>query len=203
MNTSLQRDPGMGPQHVGGGVGLSMEARRAATLTQVKTLVQHGCTIRTPLVQTPFFPPYPPGDPMKPLIALALALLTTAPAFGWSEPPRGSADRRALMDAVRPHVEAMLGAPIEFMVDRLRQEGDVAFAMLSPQRPGGGKIDLLRAPVLLRDGYVPDNTGVQALYRRSGTTWVAVHWAVGATDVWFSAPEFCRDWRAVLPEYCR
>lgn len=140
---------------------------------------------------------------MKLLIAAALALLTTAPAFGWSEPPRGSAERRALMDAVRPHVEAMLGAPIEFVVGRLRQDGDVAFAMLSPQRPGGGKIDLTRAPVLLRDGYLPDNTEVQALYRRSGNTWVAVHWSVGATDVWFSAPEFCRDWRAVLPEYCR
>ena len=73
---------------------------------------------------------------MKPLIALALALLTTAPAFGWCEPPRGSAERRALMDTVRPHVEAMPGAPIEFLESRLRQEGDVAFAMLSPRRPG-------------------------------------------------------------------
>jgi len=139
---------------------------------------------------------------MKPLITFALALLISGPVWAWSEPARGSAERRALMDAVRPHVENMLGAPLEFVVGRLRREGNVAFAMLSPQRPGGGRIDLSRSPVVLRDGYYPDNTDVQVLYRRSGTTWVAVHWSVGATDVWFSSPEFCREWRVVLPEYC-
>ncbi|MFN4170551.1 MAG: hypothetical protein ACK4GW_02235 [Pseudorhodobacter sp.] len=140
---------------------------------------------------------------MKPLIWIPLAVMLAGPAQGWTEPARGSAERRALMDAARPHVETMLGAPLEFVVGRLRREGNVAFAMLSPQRPGGGRIDLSRTPVVLRDGWYPDNIEVQVLYRRSGATWVAVHWAVGATDVWFSTPELCREWRAVLPEYCR
>jgi len=38
------------------------------------------------------------------------------PAIGWAweEPQRGTDTRSALMDALRPHAEWMLGKPVEF-----------------------------------------------------------------------------------------
>jgi len=47
-----------------------------------------------------------------------------------------------------------------------------------------------------------DGTSLQALYRKSGKTWVAVHWAIGATDVWYADPELCPEYQAVIPEVC-
>ena len=125
---------------------------------------------------------------------------------GYSEPPRGSATRAALMDAIRPHAEWMLGAPVAFVVSDLRVAGNLAFAMLRPQRPDGRMIDPAKTPMVLRGGADPemmDGVAIQALYRKSGDTWVAVHWAIGATDVWFSSPDLCEAYRRVIPDYCR
>ena len=137
---------------------------------------------------------------------LALMLSGSAVAQGWHEPPRGSADRAALVDAIRPHIEWKLGSPIEFLVYELRQAGNVAFASLYPQRPGGGAIDPYATPAFRRGELSPedmDGIGVQVLYYRSGATWVALHWVMGAGDVWYAAPEFCAYWRAVIPEACQ
>ena len=43
-----------------------------------------------------------------------------------------------------------------------------------------------------------DTLNIQALYRKSGETWVAVHWVVGATDVWYAWKPLC-DERGVGP----
>ena len=139
-------------------------------------------------------------------ILTAILMVWALPLLGWEEPARGTADRTGMMEAMRPHAEWQLGAPVEFIVRDLRRAGDVGFAGLTAQRPGGGKIDLSRTPMAQRGGYDPemeDSPTIQALYRKSGNTWVAVHWALGATDVWYAAPEvFCHDYRAVLPEIC-
>ncbi|WP_406648629.1 hypothetical protein QEZ52_06070 [Aliisedimentitalea scapharcae] len=123
----------------------------------------------------------------------------------WHSPNRGTAERAALMDAMRPHAEWVLGAPVQFVVDDLRVAGALGYVSLSPQRPGGGQIDIRATPGFARgqlDADVMDGTNMHALYRRSGSVWVAVLWSVGATDVWFAAPEYCGIWRAVIPEYC-
>ena len=134
-----------------------------------------------------------------------LAAVCASPAFGWQEPARGSADRAALMDALRPHAVWQLGGPVEFVIDTLRVEGRFGFAMVQPQRPGGVGIDLAHSPMGLRDPEIVDymdGTTMQALYEKSGETWVAVHWAIGATDAWFTAPEFCAAYRPVLADVC-
>lgn len=124
---------------------------------------------------------------------------------GYSEPARGSETRRALMDAIRPHAAWNLGAPVEFVVEDLRLSGNIAYASLAPQRPGGGAIDFWQTPLMKRGEIDPefyDGVWMHVLYQKSGATWVAVHWTIGATDVWWASPEFCRVFQAVTPEFC-
>lgn len=145
---------------------------------------------------------------MKRILAYGacLAVSGAGPALGWQEPARGSADRAGMLDALRPHAVWLLGGPVEFVVDSLRVDGRLGFAMLRPQRPGGAEIDLRQTPMGLRDPEgidFMDGSSMQALFERAGDTWVAVHWAIGATDAWFTAPELCAAYRPVLAEFCR
>jgi len=138
-------------------------------------------------------------------VIASLVLATGAAAQGWVTPERGSATRAALMDAIRPHAEWMLGAPVEFVVNDLRLAGDRAFAALVAQRPGGGAIDMLRTPMAERgefDPYLADRPNIEVLYVKSGSTWVALHWAIGATDVWYSWEPICAPFRTLIPEAC-
>lgn len=138
------------------------------------------------------------------LIGFAISL-GAAQAQSWQEPPRGSATRVDLMNAIRPHIEWALGAPVEFVVRDLRVSRDVAFAALVPQRPGGGRIDPAQTPAAARGQLLAgemDGVATQVLYLRSGTVWVALHWAIGATDVWYADPVLCLRFRPVIPEVC-
>lgn len=129
-----------------------------------------------------------------------------AMAQGWSEPQRGTATRAALMDALRPHAEWIMGAPVQFVVHDLRRAGNLAFASVTPQRPGGEWIDPADIPAVWRNEWMPhevETLNMQALYVKSGETWVAVHWAIGATDVWWAWGPYCAVWRPVVPEACQ
>jgi len=140
-------------------------------------------------------------------VILVLALMAAGPGYpqGWQEPARGTPTRKALMDALRPHAMWMLGAPIEFVVEELRQSGNLAYAAVYPQRPGGGEIDLTKTPGYDRGELDPDSldgVAMQALFFKSGQTWVAVEWSLGAQDVWFAYGPICAVWREVIPEVC-
>lgn len=139
------------------------------------------------------------------IFGVGLLSVFASASYAWEEPSRGTADRSELMDAIRPHIEWELGAPVEFVIDQLRVSGNVAYASLAPQRPGGGIIELYSTPGFLRGEIEPDymdGTSVSVLYRKLRNTWVAVHFSVGATDVWFASPDYCGDYSAVIPEFC-
>jgi hypothetical protein len=139
------------------------------------------------------------------LLLLGLVLAGPVSAQSWQEPARGTPTRQALMDALRPHAMWVLGSPIEFVVHELRQSGKLAFAAVDPQRPGGSQINLRETPGFHRGDLDPDfmdGMTLQALLYKSGDTWVAVEWAIGATDVWFATDPICNTWRAVIPEAC-
>ena len=90
------------------------------------------------------------------MVGVGLLSVFASASYAWEEPARGTSDRSELMDAIRPHIEWNLGAPIEFVISQLRVSEDVAFASLAPQRPGGGAIDLYSAPAHLRGEIYPD-----------------------------------------------
>ncbi len=138
------------------------------------------------------------------MILVLLAVALAGPGRAWEEPVRGSALRGDLMDALRPHAEWVVGPPVVFVVSQLRVDGDVAFANLRPVRPGGAEITRDEIPQRLGwdNPFDWDGVQMQALLKRSGTTWVAVHHAMGATDVWWADPAFCADWGRVIHEVC-
>lgn len=138
-------------------------------------------------------------------LACLLLVLWAGSAGAWEEPARGTPLRTALLDALRPHIEWALGPPVEFTVWDLRRDGGVAFFSGMAQRPGGNPIDIASTPAASRgelDPEVGDGATVQALYKLSGETWVAVHWGISATDVWYAYEPICAEYRAVIPEAC-
>ena len=67
--------------------------------------------------------------------AATLAMLTLCAAAP------ASSQRRAILEALRPAVEAKIGPNVEFVVQVLRVEDGWAFVMADPQRKGGKPID--------------------------------------------------------------
>lgn len=106
-------------------------------------------------------------------------------------PVAGSAERKAMLDAIRPKVEAELGQPLEFRVRTLRVSGNFGFAVLDPQRPGGGRIVPGETPMgrrMIADmGSLDifDCCHTEAILERTAKGWVVLDYGVGATDVWY------------------
>ena len=117
---------------------------------------------------------------------MVCALLGLAPAHEAAAqvtPPRGSALRAELMDALRPTVSAEIGGPIEFVVTDLRVMPPWAYAYVRPQRPGGAPIDWSRTKFRedMASGTMSD--GVMALLRREGAGWRIIEYVIGPSDV--------------------
>jgi hypothetical protein len=107
---------------------------------------------------------------------------------GTAPPPAGSAQRAAIMDALRPAIEAKFGKPVEFVVRRIGVQDGWALVIADPQRPGGGRIDPRRhfphEVIEFMDGLT-----INAVLRFSGGGWTLVDHAVGPTDVWYCGVE--------------
>lgn len=125
------------------------------------------------------------------LALLASALLLAgagAPAFaqrvnGVSQAAPNSPQRRAILDALRPRIEAVLGRPVEFVVTRIGVRAGWALVIAEPQRPGGGGIDGRR--YFPNDWENMDGLTVNAILRFRGGRWTPVDHAIGPTDVWY------------------
>ena len=111
------------------------------------------------------------------------------------EPQPGSAERRALMDAIRPLVVAQVGPPVEFVVREIRVVEQYAFVAVEPQRPGGRPIDFTH----LDDGMMDGLHTEAVLINRSGR-WLVVTHSIGSTDVWYVA--LCGDYPRGLIPHC-
>jgi hypothetical protein len=125
-------------------------------------------------------------------VALVIVIAGFLPALAEvSTPPKGSPLRSALLDAVRPMVEAELGAPVEFVVDQLRVLGEWAFVLVRPQRPGGGKIEYVYTKYQTAiDQDMFDNDAI-ALLRQTPKGWLVYEYVLGATDVpWVEWPKY-------------
>lgn len=118
--------------------------------------------------------------------------------------PAGSAERKQIMDAIRPHIEKDFGKPVEFVVRGLNISGGYAVALLDAQRPGGRRIDISRTPLAAAqrragsDDPMIDCCHAEAILRLVKGRWQVVEAAAGSTDVWYEP--WCRRLRAGMCE---
>lgn len=103
----------------------------------------------------------------------------------YREPPRGSPERAAIMDAARAPVSADLGQHVIFVVDRLRSDGNFAYLQAVPHQPGGAPLDWMTTPFARewQGDFMSDI--VMVLLRRSDGRWQVIDHVVGPTDVYW------------------
>ncbi len=117
------------------------------------------------------------------LLAAALIVASAAPLAAQTSPPRGSPERTALLDALRPTLVKEIGGPIAFVVTTMRVMGPWAYLHVKPTRPGGTRIDWSRTKFRdeMKQGEMSE--GTMALLRRAGSGWKVVEFAIGPGDV--------------------
>jgi hypothetical protein len=108
-----------------------------------------------------------------------------------ANPSAGSAQRRAILDALRPAIERRLGGNVEFVVNRIRVVNGWALVIAEPQRRGGGRINP-RQYFSADDLQAMDGLTINAVLRYQGGRWRLVDHAIGPTDVWYCNPAFPR-----------
>jgi len=119
------------------------------------------------------------------LALLALMALALLPAAAQAQVQ--GAERRAILDALRPAIERRLGGAVEFVVRRIAVRDGWALVIADPQRPGGGAIDGRRY-FSADDWEFMDGLTVNGVLRRAGGRWRLVDHAIGPTDVWYCDP---------------
>ena len=114
---------------------------------------------------------------------MAAAAAGAASAQGARTPAPGSAERKAVADALRAPVEKELKQKVVFKLEHLKVSGDWAFLRGVPQRPGGGRVDYSTTAYQQRieDGVFDD--WICALLRKRAGKWQVVKYVIGATDV--------------------
>lgn len=117
------------------------------------------------------------------LFAILLLSATVMAQSGPYTPKAGSAERKAIMDALRVPVVKRLLKPVVFKVDHLKVQGGWAFMKGVPQQPNGKPMDYRGTGYerAQKDGIFDD--WICALLRKQGTKWQVVEFVIGATDV--------------------
>ncbi len=119
------------------------------------------------------------------LIAMALLLpLQHGFAQQVHTPARGTSERAAILDAVRPSLEAVLRPPVQFVVETMNVSQGWAFVTLNPQRPEGKQIDPLKTGLAedWEEGFYDGLTTYALLWSRNGR-WNLITSVIGPTDV--------------------
>lgn len=128
----------------------------------------------------------------SPLILAALLLALGTVVSPAAEPLVGSPERAALLDALRPTVEADLAAPIGFRISRIEIQGGWGYVSCIPTR-GAAPLDW--ATTKYADDFAKDmmSNMVLALLRLGDDgRWQVAEYALGPTDA---------TWEEWIPKY--
>ena len=115
-------------------------------------------------------------------IAVMLATMTVAFAGELHEPAKGSAERKAILDAIRPAIEAQMRTEVEFQINVILSDGEWAFVSANPQHPGGGEIDMEKTAFAGKSDMM-DGLTTYALVRYVKGRWNHIDDIIGPTDV--------------------
>ena len=113
----------------------------------------------------------------------------TCAAQNLHTPQPEKAERKAIMDALRPACEQDVGQKVTFRVEHLRVIGEWALARVMPLRPDGSEIDYSKTKYREANAEGVFDAEGEALLRRRGKGWKLLEWRFGATDtevpIWF------------------
>ena len=112
------------------------------------------------------------------------ALAQRGPVNGTASAGAGTAQRSAILNALRPAIENKLGPNVEFVVNRITVSNGWALVIADPQRRCGGRIDPTRF-FQTDDLEFMDGITVNGVLRNTGRGWTLVDHAIGPTDVWY------------------
>lgn len=115
---------------------------------------------------------------------LIAAVSTAAAAQAVYSPEKGSAERSAILSALRVPVERDLRQPIVFVVERLNVSGNWAFISGTPQTPSGRRPSLKGTKFEGEEDFFDDN--FFGLLKKSSGRWRVVIHALGCTDVCYA-----------------
>ncbi len=101
-------------------------------------------------------------------------------------PEKGSAERKAILDAIRIPVERELKQKVVFVADHFRVQGTWAFVSGTPQSANGGQPDYSITPYAEAVDSGAFDNNFFALMRKTGGKWKIVTRAIGCTDVCFA-----------------
>jgi hypothetical protein len=109
--------------------------------------------------------------------------LKTGTAAAPHVPDKGSAERKAIVDALRAPVEKQLKRPVIFKIEHLKAQNNWAFLIGRPQNSDGSAIDYTRT--VHRDAVDAGafDDGIVALLRKTNGKWKVIQYVIGATDV--------------------
>ncbi len=119
----------------------------------------------------------------KSVLALLFTLVCSAISFAQAAytPAKGSAERTAILNALRVPVEKDLKQKIVFVTDNFKVQGNWAFVSGEPQTPMGSKPNLKGTAWEDEEDLFDDN--FFGLLKKSGGKWKVVTHALGCTDV--------------------
>lgn len=121
------------------------------------------------------------------LIWITLSILAATHSFAQNikTPTRGSAERTAILDAMRPNVEAAMRGPVVFVISTMNVADGWAFVTAQPQRPDGSAIDPYQTGYA-QDIEFMDGLSTIALLRYDNARWNLIDLHTGPTDVSYS-----------------
>lgn len=126
------------------------------------------------------------------LVIAALATISFAQKV--YTPTKGSAERTAILAALRVPVEKELKQKIQFSVQEFKSNGTWAFMSGDPQNMSGGKPNYKETPYQEAiDADMFDNNFF-ALLKKTGGKWKVITHAIGCTDVCYAT--WWKDYKA-------
>ena len=127
---------------------------------------------------------------LKPVTLASLLLLIGlffAPAISAQSrpytPDKGSAERKAITDALRVPVGQRLKQEVVFKLDHLKVQHGWAFLLGTPRQPDGGPVDYRNTIYAEAQKAGAFDDGVMALLHKVRGQWRVVQYVIGATDV--------------------
>jgi hypothetical protein len=116
-------------------------------------------------------------------VLLMLGSIICANAQTVEHPAKGSEERAAILDTLRPVVEGKLKQKIVFIVNTINVQSNWVFIDGRLQTPGGKEPNWKNTPYAEAAKYDAQSDSVSALLKRSGNGWRVVMQAIGCTDV--------------------